>query len=92
GCCLCLSCRLPSVGFIFQGLCVPLDVHSRDCSSPGYWFPASWVIPLARSSSGLHPGGYVLSPKVQYPLRDMDEQFASGWHRTRKHDNWSPRL
>ncbi|KAF3510303.1 hypothetical protein F2Q69_00010008 [Brassica cretica] len=26
----------------------------------------------------LHPRGYVLSPKAQYPLRDMDEQFASG--------------
>ncbi|KAH0901617.1 hypothetical protein HID58_041120 [Brassica napus] len=27
----------------------------------------------------LHPGGYVLSPKAQYPFRDMDEQFFSGW-------------
>ncbi|KAF2584193.1 hypothetical protein F2Q70_00036982 [Brassica cretica] len=26
----------------------------------------------------LHPGEYVLSPKAQYPIRDMDEQFTSG--------------
>ncbi|KAF3525020.1 hypothetical protein F2Q69_00046722 [Brassica cretica] len=50
--------------------------------------------PLRGSFSGpgqaadrLHPGGYVLSPKAQYPLRDMDEQFDSGWRRTRNHDN-----
>ncbi|KAL0649674.1 hypothetical protein Bca4012_092365 [Brassica carinata] len=45
-----------------------------------------------QAAGRLHPGGYVLSPKAQYPLRDMDEQFASGWRRTRKHDNWPPRL
>ncbi|KAF3484937.1 hypothetical protein F2Q69_00054436 [Brassica cretica] len=40
-----------------------------------------------QAAGRLHPEGYVLSPKAQYPLRDMDEQFASGWRRTRKHDN-----
>ncbi|KAL0825384.1 hypothetical protein Bca101_049061 [Brassica carinata] len=45
-----------------------------------------------QAAGRLHPGGYVLSPKAQYPFRDMDEQFASGWRRTRKHDNWPPRL
>ncbi|KAF3508862.1 hypothetical protein F2Q69_00002061 [Brassica cretica] len=50
-------------------------------------FPGS-----GQATGRLHPGGYVLSPKAQYPLRDMDEQFASGWCRTRKHDNWPPWL
>nr|VDD52877.1 unnamed protein product [Brassica oleracea] len=50
-------------------------------------FPGS-----GQAAGRLHPGGYVLSPKVQYPLRDMDEQFGSGWRRTRKHDNWPSRF
>ncbi|KAF2533672.1 hypothetical protein F2Q70_00031668 [Brassica cretica] len=50
-------------------------------------FPGS-----GQAAGRLYPGGYVLSPKAQYPLRDMDEQFASGWRRTQKHDIWPPRL
>ncbi|KAF3485251.1 hypothetical protein F2Q69_00054822 [Brassica cretica] len=58
-----------------------------------FGFSASRVIPESgQAADRLHPGGYVLSPKAQYPLRDMDEQFASGWRRTRKHDNWPPKL
>ena len=44
-----------------------------------------------QAADQLHPGGFSLSPKAQYPLCDRDEQFASGWRRTQKHDNWPPK-
>ncbi|KAL0750072.1 hypothetical protein Bca101_032075 [Brassica carinata] len=58
-----------------------------------YGSPLRGSFPGPGQAAGrLHSGRYVLSPKAQYPLRDMDEQFASGWRRTRKHDNWSQRF
>ncbi|KAF3529029.1 hypothetical protein DY000_02038421 [Brassica cretica] len=57
-------------------------------------FPASRVIPWVRSGSGpASPGRVFPEPEGPVPaIGDRDEQFASGWRRTRKHDNWPPRL
>ncbi|KAF2582525.1 hypothetical protein F2Q68_00005716 [Brassica cretica] len=52
-----------------------------------------WV----RLGSGpLHPGGLYLGwgqgPTPSTAFDNRDEQFASGWRRTREHDNWPLRL
>uniref|UniRef100_A0A0D3D362 NAC domain-containing protein n=1 Tax=Brassica oleracea var. oleracea TaxID=109376 RepID=A0A0D3D362_BRAOL len=51
-----------------------------------------WSALRAVAAGQLHPGGFSLSPKASTHFSDRDEQFASGWRRTRKHDNWPPRL
>ncbi|KAL0817658.1 hypothetical protein Bca101_074102 [Brassica carinata] len=52
-------------------------------------FPASRVILWARSGSGpASPGRVCHEPEGPVSVfGDIEEQFASGWHRTRKHDN-----
>ncbi|KAF3557135.1 hypothetical protein F2Q69_00016284 [Brassica cretica] len=57
-------------------------------------FPASRIIPWARSGSGsASPGRAFPEPEGLVPaFCDRDEQFVSGWRRTRKHDNCPPRL
>ncbi|CAN6938132.1 unnamed protein product [Brassica oleracea var. botrytis] len=57
-------------------------------------FPASRIISWVRLGSGpASPGRVFPEPEGPVPaFCDRDEQFASGWHRTRKHDNWPPKL
>ncbi|KAF3493720.1 hypothetical protein DY000_02056492 [Brassica cretica] len=59
--------------------------------------PLTWIISLGPVRQQiLHQGGLYLGwgqgPTPSTAFGDKDEQFASGWRRTRKHNNWPPKL